>query len=203
MRAKGVVRPAVAGLVLAAVLSVLAGLVPPAAGPAFLASPLGAVAPAVALAADDLGVTTKARYVVEPDAGVVHVTVDVTALNQKPNRSTSGVITRYFYNQVNLGVQLEATHVKASRGGTALPVTSARRKTFRLVTVGLGSDLYFGRDDARPHPVRPAGRASRARGATSGSGRPSRRSSRGPSATRGASGSTCRRRSPSTSRART
>ncbi len=144
MRAKGVVRPAVAGLVLAAGLSVLAGLVPPAAGPAFLASPLGAVAPAVALAADDLGVTTKTRYVVAPDAGVVHVTVDVTALNQKPNRSTSGVITRYFYNQVNLGVQLEATHVKASRGGTALPVTSARRKTFRLVTVGLGSDLYFG-----------------------------------------------------------
>ena len=144
MHTTGGVRPAVAGVVLAAVLAVLSGLVPAAVGPAFLASPLGAVAPSVALAADDLGVTTKTRYVVQPDAGVVHVTVDVTAVNQKPNRSTSGVITRYFYNEVNLGVQLEATHVRASRAGSNLPVTTSKRKTFHLVTVGLGSDLYFG-----------------------------------------------------------
>ena len=158
VRAKGVVRPALAGLVLAAGLSVLAGLVPPAAGPAFLASPLGAVAPAVALAADDLGVTTKTHYVVAPDAGVVHVTVDVTALNQKPNRSTSGVITRYFYNQVNLGVQLEATHVKASRGGTALPRDHRQAQDLPARDGRARVRPVLRRDDARPHPVRPAGR---------------------------------------------
>jgi hypothetical protein len=144
MRTRGSLRRIVAGLAFAAMLSVLAGLVPPAIGPAFLGSPLAALAPAAALAADDLGVTTKTRYVVRPDSGLVHATVDVTVLNQKPNRTTSGVITRYFYNAVNLGVQLEATHVKASQGAKNLHVTAANHKTFRLVTVNLGSDLYFG-----------------------------------------------------------
>ncbi len=144
MRSRAAIRPTAAGLVLAVILSGLAALVPPAVGPGFAGSPFGAVSPPVALAADDLDVSTKARYVVRPDDGTVRVTVDVTILNQKPNRTTSGVITRYFYNAVNLGVQLEAAHVRAARGSTPLHVTTAKRKTFRLVTVGLGSDLYFG-----------------------------------------------------------
>ena len=59
---------------------------------------LAALDAPVALAADDLEVSTKARYVVAPNGGRVRVTVDVNVLNQKPNRVAGGVITRYFYD---------------------------------------------------------------------------------------------------------
>ena len=50
------------------------------------------------------------------------MTVDVTDPSTRSRTApTSGVITRYFYNAVNLGVQLEATHVHAHARGTTLP----------------------------------------------------------------------------------
>ncbi len=135
-------RPAIAGMALAVVLTVLAAVGPPAAAP--VAPFLAAVDAPVALAADDLGVTTKARYVVAPQNGVVRVAVDVAVVNQKPNRVSGGVITRYFYDSVNLGVQLEATHLRATQDGTPVRVTSAVRKNFRLVTIAFHSDIYVG-----------------------------------------------------------
>ncbi len=138
-------RPAFAGIVLAAALSVLAAVVPPAAAPIAQVAPfLAAFDAPVALAADDLAVSTKARYVVSPDGGRVRVIVDINVLNQKPNRVAGGVITRYFYDRVNLGVQPEATRLRATQNGSSVPVTSAKKKTFRLVTIGFGDDLYFG-----------------------------------------------------------
>ena len=74
--------------------------------------------PAVALAADDIEISTASRYVVDPERRRVRVTVDVTAVNRKPNAVSGGTITRYFYDGVNLGVQPEAR-------------TSARRRTAR------------------------------------------------------------------------
>ena len=141
----GIRRPAFAGIALAAALSVLAAIVPPAAAPIVGVAPFLAVFDApVALAADDLAVSTKARYVVAPNGGRVRVTVDINVLNQKPNRVAGGVITRYFYDRVNLGVQPEATRLRATQNGASVPVTSAKKKTFRLVTIGFGDDLYFG-----------------------------------------------------------
>ena len=138
-------RPALAGLALAAVLSVLAAIVPPAAAPLSGVAPfLAAFDAPVAFAADDLAVSTKARYVVAPDGGRVRVIVDINVLNQKPNRVAGGVITRYFYDRVNLGVQPEATRLRATRDGASVPVTSSKKKTFRLATVGFGDNLYFG-----------------------------------------------------------
>ena len=149
MYVNGVRRPAITAVVLAAALAVLAAVVPPAAAPiAPLASFLAAVDAPVARAADDLAVTTKARYVVDPAKGVIRVVVDVSVLNQKPNRVAGGVITRYFYDRVNLGVQPEAAHLRATQSGARLPLTSASRKDFRLVTVQFGQNLYFG-DTAR------------------------------------------------------
>ena len=145
MRTTGIRRPAFAGIALAAALSVLAAIVPPAAAPIAGVAPfLAAFDAPVALAADDLAVSTKARYVVAPNGGRVRVIVDINVLNQKPNRVTGGVITRYFYDRVNLGVQPEATRLRATQNGSSVPVTSSKKKTFRLATIGFGDDLYFG-----------------------------------------------------------
>ena len=135
-------RPAIVGVLLAVLLTVLAALGPPAAGP--IAPFLAAIDAPVALAADDLGVTTKARYVVVPQNGVIRVAVDVAVVNQKPNRVSGGVITRYFYDSVNLGVQVEATHLRATQDGAPVRVTSAVRRGFRLVTISFRNDIYVG-----------------------------------------------------------
>ena len=135
-------RPAIVGVLLAVLLTVLAAVGPPAAAP--IAPFLAAIDAPVALAADDLGVTTKARYVVVPQNGVIRVAVDVAVVNQKPNRVSGGVITRYFYDSVNLGVQVEATHLRATQDGAPVRVTSAVRRGFRLVTISFRNDIYVG-----------------------------------------------------------
>lgn len=134
-------RPPAAAAVLALVLAAGAAFAPPAAAPVvpFLA---GFGAP-VALAADDLEITTAARYVVDPDDGLVRVTVDVTAVNRKPNRTAGGTITRYFYDGVNLGVQPEAVRLRATQDGAAAKVTSAPRDGYRLVTVLFRENIYL------------------------------------------------------------
>jgi hypothetical protein len=142
----GVARPALIGTVLAAVLTIVAAVAPPAAAP--VVPLVGTFDAPVALAADDLGVTTKARYVVAPDAGAIRVAVDVTVVNQKPNRVVGGVVTRYFYDGVNLGVQREATKLRATQDGSPVRVSSTARKNFRLVTIGFRNDIYVG-DTAR------------------------------------------------------
>ena len=54
------------------------------------------------------------------------------------------MITRYFYDSVNLGVQLEATHLRATQDGAPVRVTSAVRRGFRLVTISFRNDIYVG-----------------------------------------------------------
>ncbi len=134
-------RSPAAAAVLALVLAAGAAVVPPAAAPAmpFLA---GFGAP-VARAADDIEITTAARYVVDPDDALVQVTVDVTAVNRKPNRTAGGTVTRYFYDGVNLGVQPEAVRLRATQDGVAVKVTSAPRDGYRLVTVLFRENIYF------------------------------------------------------------
>ncbi len=184
---------------LALCLTIGAALAPPALGPAlpFLA----AVDAPVALASDDLGLTTKARYVVDPGARVVRVTVDIAVLNQKPNRVNGGVITRYFYNGVNLGVQTEAAHLRATQEGVAVGVSSSTEEGLpprpnRASAATSTSSRPPGSGSSSTSP--PDGRGARA---TCAWVRRSRRSSPGPSATGDPSGSRSRARSRSTSRA--
>ena len=74
---------------------------------------------------------------------MIRVTVDVTAVNRKPNAVNGGAITRYFYDGVNLGVQPEATHFRATQDGTAVKVATADRDGYRLVTVLFRRDIYY------------------------------------------------------------
>ncbi len=134
-------RPPAAAALLALVLATGAAVVPPAASPALPF--LGGLATPVAAAVDDIDITTAARYVVDPGAAVVHVTVDVTAVNRKPTRTAGGTITRYFFDGVNLGVQPEAVRFRATQDGTAIRVTTAARDGYRLVTVLFRKAIYL------------------------------------------------------------
>jgi hypothetical protein len=134
-------RRAPVSIVLALVAAVASALLP-AAVPAF---PLPqAFAPAVALAADNIDVTTATRYTVRPASGRVHVVVDVTAVNRKPNIVSGGNATRYFYDGLNLGLQSAARSIRATQDGAAITVHQSRRTGYRLVTILFRHNLYFG-----------------------------------------------------------
>jgi hypothetical protein len=130
-----------AAVLLAIVLALLGALVPAAAPDAPIPA---ALAPVVALAADDIEVTTATRYTVDPEARRVRVVVDITAVNRKPNRVSGGTVTRYFYDGVNLGVQPEARNLRATQGGAATAIEVEKRKGFRLVSVDFRDNIYFG-----------------------------------------------------------
>jgi hypothetical protein len=82
--------------------------------------------------------------VVVPAKAVVRVTVDMTAVNDKPSTSAGGVVTRYFFDRVNLGVQPEATRIRATQDGAALHLATAKRTGYRLVTVRFRGQLFYG-----------------------------------------------------------
>ena len=133
-------RPAIA-LPLALLLALAAAIVSPVAAP--VAPFLGSLSAPVVRAADGLVVTTAARYVVVPDRSVVRVTVDATIRNDTPDKVSGGVVTRYWYDGVNLGVQPEATHLAASQDGVAVAVSSSRKTGYRLANVSFRGNLYY------------------------------------------------------------
>jgi len=134
-------RRAPAAVLLALLLTVVAGLAPAAAPGMPLPAALG---PAVAQAADDVSIATASRYTVVPRAGRVRVVVDITATNEKPNKVTGGTITRYFYDGVNLAIQPEARTVRATQDGRPIKVDLAKRKGYRLATILFRENLYYG-----------------------------------------------------------
>ncbi len=54
------------------------------------------------------------------------------------------MITRYYYDGVNLGIQPDAANLRATQDGTSVRITSTGRRTFREVTVYFRSNLYYG-----------------------------------------------------------
>ena len=127
--------------VLALLLAAGAGILPAAVPGVVLPAVIG---PAVALAADDIDITTAARYTVQPDDGRVRVVVDVTAVNGKPNSTSGGTVTRFFYDGVNLGLQPEARNVRATQDGEPVRVDLTKRKGYSLITVYFREDIYVG-----------------------------------------------------------
>ena len=143
---RGRLRPPLAAAALAVMLSAGVAILSPALAPSAGvpgAPSLAGLGVPVALAADDIEIGTAARYVVDPGHGLVSVTVDVTAINRKPSTVSGGVVTRYFYDGVNLGVQPEATHIRATQDGVAVKVTTSKRDGYRMVTVLFRGDIWF------------------------------------------------------------
>jgi hypothetical protein len=113
---RALVRALAPALPLALVLALAAALLPAVAPSLPLPT---AFVPGVALAADDIDVTTATRYSVDPDDRVVRVVVAITAVNRRPDLVTATGITRYFFDGVNLGVQ-------PGRSGSARPRVGRR-----------------------------------------------------------------------------
>ena len=97
-----------------------------------------------ARAAEELSLTVASAYTLDPADRAIHVVMDVTAKNLKPDRVSDGVVTSYFYNQLSFGIQEEATAVRATSGGRRLTATAAARDRFQALTVRLPRNLNFG-----------------------------------------------------------
>jgi len=97
-----------------------------------------------ALAAEPLRIEVEATYTVDPEAGRIHVELDVAATNLKPNDGT----TAYYYEEIFFGVQLEATRLRASDSAGSLEAAIRRRDDYTAITVGLRAPLFY-RDAGR------------------------------------------------------
>jgi hypothetical protein len=97
-----------------------------------------------ALAAEELSLTVASTYTLDPADRTVHVVMDVTAKNNKPDRVSGGIVTSYFYNQLSFGIHEEATAIRATSGGRRLTATTDARNRFQALTVRLARNLNFG-----------------------------------------------------------
>ncbi len=137
-------RPPLAGLpglilALLAIPALLAATAPAAAGSATPPAPLETGV--AAATTDGLDLTTATSYTVDPAGRRVGVTVDITAVNRLADPSGGA---RYYFPGVNIGIQPEATTIRATQDGVGARVTVKARTGYRLVTVPFRSRLYAG-----------------------------------------------------------
>jgi catechol 2,3-dioxygenase-like lactoylglutathione lyase family enzyme len=93
----------------------------------------------VQAAAEPLRLAVSATYRIDPAGHAVHVALDITATNNKPNTAT----TIYWYDRLFFGVQAEARNFVAASGGSRLGVTLSGKATARRATVRI-PNLYHG-----------------------------------------------------------
>ncbi|MEO8230617.1 MAG: hypothetical protein ABI628_12780 [Chloroflexota bacterium] len=102
------------------------------------------VPPAVAAADDGIDVRSASTYTLVPKDRLVHVAVDVTARNTTSSTTSGNVITRYFFTELHLALQPEATHARATQGGNRLATKTTARKGYVQLVVTLGAKLSSG-----------------------------------------------------------
>jgi hypothetical protein len=107
----------------------------------------GTLAPAhvpTALAASDgLQITTAATYTIAPARHVVQVALAVTARNNKPNVTSGGIVTKYFYDSGRIAIQPEATRIAATSGGVGLAATTKPADGYLILEVRFRSSLFY------------------------------------------------------------
>jgi hypothetical protein len=97
----------------------------------------------VAAASDGLSLTTSTTYTLVPADRVVRAAVDINAANDKPNRVSGGVTTRYFYDSFRIAVQPEARSIRATAAGAALRVSTLKADGYLRVEVRLRQPIFF------------------------------------------------------------
>ena len=114
---------------------------------AWLIAVAGTLAPAAApiarAASDGLELTTAATYTIAPARHAVAVAVDITARNNKPNVTTGGLVTKYFYDSARVAIQTEATNVRATSGGVRVTATTKPADGYRLLEVRFRTSLFY------------------------------------------------------------
>lgn len=121
------------GGLLPAGIPLSAGIAVPAGLP-FGAAPVQAATSGLTLVSD-------ARYVVQPEKARVHVVVDLTATNRRPDTTTR----RFYYQDAYLAVLPGTTGFRVTAEG-ATPSVRVRSKTrtYTLLAITFGTDLYAG-----------------------------------------------------------
>ncbi len=100
-------------------------------------------APVVAAAGDGLTLSTSATYTIVPSKQVVRVVIDLTARNNKPNLTSGGTITRYFYDAARLAIQAEAKNVRATSGGKRVTTSLKPDDGFAVLEVRFRASIFF------------------------------------------------------------
>jgi hypothetical protein len=115
-----------------------------AAAASVLALALTIVAPSrirdVAAATGLLETRATATYSVRPAQHLVHVDVQATATNRKPDTAT----VRYFYLSAGFFIQPEATRIQATESGRTLATRVDRKSGYSILEVRFGRNLYHG-----------------------------------------------------------
>jgi hypothetical protein len=120
-----------AGPIVVAVLLALAGaLSGPAARP-------------VAAASDALSLSTSTTYTLQPARHQVHVVLDIMATNDKPDTTSGGIVTRYFYEGARLAIQAEARGVRATTGTSRLTATVTPADGYAVLEVRFASGIFY------------------------------------------------------------
>ena len=114
----------------------------------------GALAGALALvvglaspvfAADGLDVATDSTFAYDPAAASVHVTVDATLRNTKPDERSGNAVRRFFYSTATLPLPSGALEVQATSGGldATVDIETVNDRVSRAI-VKLDSNLFYG-----------------------------------------------------------
>ncbi len=109
---------------------------------------LGPAGASPVFAADDaLSLVSTSTYSLVPAKGLIHVAVDVTATNSKPNKveqTPNGTrTTRFFYDEARIAIQAEATAIRASAGKTKLATSVTPDAGFDVLKVTFANDLNY------------------------------------------------------------
>ncbi len=94
----------------------------------------------VAAASRELETSATATYFVRPSQQLVHVDVQASATNEKPDTAT----VRYFYLSAGFFIHPEAVHIRATESGRALVTRVSRKSGYSILEVRFGRNLYHG-----------------------------------------------------------
>lgn len=104
-------------------------------------------APAAPVQEDGLQTRTTSTYVVDPAAGAIRVTVDISVTNQIPNRTRGGIIEQAYFSEIGVPVLTEAKDFVATKsgGGTAVVTpTDIGNPYVRSAVIELNPNLFYG-----------------------------------------------------------
>ncbi len=118
------------------------GLGLPGLGPVQPGWPALSFGPApVRAATSELTLVSDARYVVQPEKARVHVVVDLTVTNHRPDTTTR----RFYYRDAYLAVLPGTTRFSVTAEGATPSVrVRSRTRTYTVLAITFGTDLYSG-----------------------------------------------------------
>jgi hypothetical protein len=94
-------------------------------------------------AAEELRITAATTYALDPEAGAVHVTIDLSVANLKPNRVQGNQIISYYWDSLAFGIQEEAASIRATGSGRALAVSREPEDGYVSLEIRLASRLDY------------------------------------------------------------